>query len=99
MLVDTGATDMTVTNNVAEQLLDSEQATLGPSGEVTLADGSIHASGNIYIKTVTIAGHELHNVIAGIVPDNADMLLGFSVLNQVSGRFVIDTTRSELTFE
>ena len=40
-LLDTGATDMTVTESVAAELLRGSKAVEGPIGEVTLADGSV----------------------------------------------------------
>jgi hypothetical protein len=97
-LIDTGATGMTVSETVANWLLSNNQATNAPSGKAIFADG-IARDAKYIDNTVTIAGHELHNIRAGIVPDNADMLLGFSVLNQVSSKFAIDTANSRLVFE
>ena len=99
VLVDTGCDDMTVSETIANWLISYNRATNAPDDEVKYADGSIKSGRAITINTVTIAGHELHNIEAGVVPDNADMLLGFSVLSQVSSKFAIDAANSRLVFE
>ena len=63
-----------------------------------MADGSTHANKTISIATVTIGGHVLHNVHAGIDPDGAPLLLGFTILRQISPKFSIDTAAGVLTF-
>ncbi len=100
VLVDTGATSMSVTTSVANQLVASGQATdLGNAGTTTNADGDKREARFISINTVIIAGHELHDIRAVVAPDGADMLLGFSVLNRISSRFAIDAANSRLVFE
>ena len=51
----------------------------------------------IIIDTVTIGGHVLRDVPAGVTPDGADMVLGLPVLNQI-GRFTIDSVNHKLIF-
>jgi clan AA aspartic protease (TIGR02281 family) len=99
VVIDTGCDDMTVNETVASRLIASNQATSLPDDKIEYADGSIKDEKAITINTVTIAGRQLHNVHANVVPDNTDMLLGFSILSQVSGKFAIDTTNSKLVFE
>ena len=98
MQIDTGATNMTITESVARQLVSSGEAEAGPDGEVTLADGSTRTSTHILVHTVTIGGHVLHDVMAGVVPDAGSMLLGFDVLRGVSGRVTIDFDHAQLIF-
>jgi gag-polyprotein putative aspartyl protease len=96
--VDTGASGMTVTESVARELLDSGQAEVGPDGEMTLADGSVHPSTHIVIHRVTVGEHVIFDVLAGVVSDRASMLLGFDVLRGISPRFAINTATSTLDF-
>jgi predicted aspartyl protease len=52
----------------------------------------------IRIDTVRVGDRVLHDVIAGVMPNGAEPLLGFPVLNQ-AGRFTIDTKNSQLIFD
>ena len=65
---------------------------------MTLADGSVKQMRHIRIATVTIGGHGVHSVLAMVVPDGVAMLLGYNVLNQVSGKFAVNTAASTLEF-
>ena len=40
----------------------------------------------------------LHDIYAGVSPNGADMLLGFAVLTQVSGKFAINANTNTLDF-
>lgn len=97
-LIDTGSTGMTVTQKIADWLVSNGQATTTVSQQMVLADGSKQEFNHIVISSVTIAGHELRNIEASIMPDSADILLGLSVLNQVSTKFVVDTANARLVF-
>jgi hypothetical protein len=99
MLVDTGCTYMTVTENIADQLLASGQARRGEDGQSTMADGSTRTQASIIINNMTVGGHVLRNVWAGVSPNGAEMLLGFKVLNMVSGKFAININSSTLDFD
>ena len=98
MLIDTGATGVTITRSMALALIGDNEAVLLPqTGSARLADGSIREQEYVRIASLIIGGHKLSDVIAGVTPDGADMLLGFPVLNQV-GRFTIDTNSNRLIF-
>jgi hypothetical protein len=98
MLIDTGATSALVSRSIAAVLVSNDEAVLLPfTAPATMANGSTIQEQIISIRAVTIGRHTLHNVIAGVAPDGADMLLGFPVLNQV-GRFTIDTNAGQLIF-
>lgn len=99
MLIDSGATNTSITDSIAQTLIANGEATLGPDGHVTLADGSTHPSRHILISTVRVGNHELHNIMAMVGGGNASLLLGFDVLSQISGRFSVDATNSRLLFE
>jgi clan AA aspartic protease (TIGR02281 family) len=97
MLIDTGATQLSVPKSVASDLLQRGEATLDEAGQVTIADGSSRAQTFIRVATVRVGGHILHDIDAGVMPDGAEPLLGFPVLNQ-AGKFTIDTTAGQLIF-
>jgi predicted aspartyl protease len=77
-MVDTGCTDMTVTESVANKLLAAGQATRLADTDSTLADGTHRTVRAISINTVVIGGHGLYNAPAMVNPDGAIMLLGFA---------------------
>jgi predicted aspartyl protease len=96
MLVDTGATGMTVSETIADWLVANGQATNGSIDHVTLAGGVQKDFRGIDIGSVTVGDHVVRNVHAGVVPDGADMLLGLGVLAQVSPKFTINVATSTL---
>ena len=98
MMIDTGCALEAITQTIADRLIASGQATYGEDVEYTMADGSTNMSKTISVATVTIGGHGLHNVHAGISPDGAPLLLGFTILQQISPKFTIDTVAGVLTF-
>jgi clan AA aspartic protease (TIGR02281 family) len=97
MLIDTGATSMTVTQSIASILVQNGEATWLDPTTVSLADGSVTQMRQLTIRNVTIGRHTVNNIVAGVVSDSSDMLLGFPVLNRV-GRFTIDTNSRRLIF-
>ena len=98
MLIDTGATDITVTKSVANDLLRRGDAVLGDPGAARDFEGWTHIENRIQILTLGVGSHTLRNILAGVIPDEGEMLLGFPVLNQV-GRFTIDTKNRQLIFD
>jgi clan AA aspartic protease (TIGR02281 family) len=96
-LLDTGATDMTVTADVADQLIAAGHARLHGEEPVILADGSKHTERTITIDAVTVGTHTVRNVHASVAPSGAPMLLGMDVLNRI-GTFTIDAPNRTLTF-
>jgi clan AA aspartic protease (TIGR02281 family) len=98
MLIDTGATNISIQKSVANNLLRRGEASLEDPGQFTIADGSTHAESVIRIDTVRLGNRVLHDVIAGVLPEQASPLLGFPVLNQ-AGRFTIDTKNRQLIFD
>jgi clan AA aspartic protease (TIGR02281 family) len=99
MLVDTGATDMSVSESLADQLLRSGNAAPGESVTVTIADGSQSVRRSIIIFNVTVAGRVVRNVTAGVAPDGSMLLLGMSVLSRASARVSLDLASKRLVFE
>jgi predicted aspartyl protease len=97
MLIDTGCTSMTVSEVIANDLLAHGEAEVLPDGQVQFADGSEHAVRQARIHQIRIGGRTLNDVVAGVTPNGADMLLGFPVLNQW-GRFTVDTQNNQLVF-
>jgi predicted aspartyl protease len=99
MLVDTGATGMTVSETIANWLVANGQATNGSTDHTTLAGGVQKDIRGIDIGSVSVGGHVVRNVHAGVVPDGADMLLGLRVLAEVSPKFTINVATSTLDFQ
>jgi clan AA aspartic protease (TIGR02281 family) len=96
-LLDTGATNMSINESLADNLVQSGYARDSGSTNIMLADGSTRPIRVIVIKTLVIGNHTLHNIAAGTAPDGADMLLGMAVLNQI-GPFRLDAANLTLTF-
>ncbi len=97
MQIDTGATDMTVSEKVAQTLLANGEAETTDDGRAILADGSRITEKRVIIHDVTIGMHGLRNVVAGVVSNDAEMLLPFPVLTAI-GIVTIDTTANKLIF-
>jgi clan AA aspartic protease (TIGR02281 family) len=96
-MLDTGASDMTVTRSIADHLVLEGHAIRGESIPVVLADGSRHTEPTIVIDRVTVGTHTVENVVASVSSDNGMMLLGLSVLNRI-GPFTVDAPHLTLTF-
>jgi clan AA aspartic protease (TIGR02281 family) len=99
MLVDTGATDMTVSESIANSLIASGQATEQKASEMVLAGGAKKSFRHVAINTVTVGGHEVKNVEAAVTPDGSDMLLGLGVLAQLAPKFGINVANSTLDLD
>jgi clan AA aspartic protease (TIGR02281 family) len=97
MLLDTGASSSTVTEAVAEALIRSGHARWAGVAQYSMADGSVRSVQTIVINEMRIGSHVVRNVKAGVNPNKAEMLLGFSVLKSI-GPFMIDTRTNELVF-
>ena len=98
MLIDTGATEMLVSNKLANQMVADGEAEERGEVSVTVADGRKINERVVVIHRMTIGRHVLREVPASVAPeDDAVGLLPFSVLNRV-GRFTIDTNSNKLIF-
>ena len=98
-IVNSGMTFMNVNTSVADRLMASGQAKDGGFVDTTYADGRKDQVRVIRIKTVTIGGHEVHDVQASVVADGIDTLLGFDVLSKVTGKFGINVANATLDFD
>jgi len=97
MQVDTGATSVVLTDAIARKLIKMGHATFIAKGTSELADGSKRETPYILIREFRIGNHTITNVRAMVVPDGAEMLLGFTVLDLI-GPFTIDTRAGELVW-
>jgi predicted aspartyl protease len=96
MMLDTGASSMLLSKDVADALVrDGSAHSIGTS-KFQMADGRVVEEPMIVVNEVRIGNHILHNVEASVMPGN-DMLLGFTVVNQI-GPFKINTRTNELVF-
>jgi clan AA aspartic protease (TIGR02281 family) len=96
-LLDTGATDMSVTDEVADTVIAEGHAHYAGEKQVTLADGSTHNVKTITADTVTVGTHTISNVHVIVSPNGSPILLGLGVLNRI-GRFTVDAPHRTLTF-
>ena len=90
MVIDTGATGLSLPKSVADRLLMRREAVESGGAILTLANGREERRQGIKVWSVSLGGHTLLDVYATVAPHAAEPLLGFPVLNQV-GRFTIDT--------
>ena len=100
MLFDTGCSTMTVSPTLADWLIANGKATEAGTGNGQMADGSVHDNREITINSISVGGHTLYNVNAGVIAkgQNAgDMLIGIGVL-QAFGKLTIDSANHQLTF-
>jgi clan AA aspartic protease (TIGR02281 family) len=95
MRIDTGASDMLITETVAKTLIAKGEADWTTDATYQTADGHNATTRRVTIHDVRVGWHVLHNVVAYVAPDNAYPLLPFGVLDQV-GRFTIDTNANKL---
>ena len=98
MLIDTGASSMSLTPDIANALLQAGEAHYtGQMVQLTLANGSTASEQEIVIDRVSIGSHSALNVHATITAADGMPLLPFPVLNQM-GKFTIDTRNNLLIF-
>ena len=98
MTIDTGASDLQVPDDVADQLVASGDADdTHQTARFTLADNRQVDSRIIIIHRVQIGRHVLTNIRASTGPAGHEGLIPFSVLNQ-AGRFTIDSAANKLIF-
>lgn len=90
MVIDTGATGLSIPTWIAERLLSRREAVEAQSAILTLANGQEERRRGIKVWSVSVGGHALLDVYATVAPHAAEPLVGFPVLNQL-GRFTIDT--------
>jgi gag-polyprotein putative aspartyl protease len=98
MVIDTGASIMSVTNELAAALIERDMAyRMDQQTNICLADGACRERDQIMIRKLSIGGRTVMDVPAIMVQDNVEMLLPFGVLNQV-GKFTIDSAKGLLIF-
>jgi clan AA aspartic protease (TIGR02281 family) len=97
MMVDTGATYLSIPRSLSDRLLATGEAQSVGHQQFRLADGSILDERVISIRKVVIGNHILHDIQATASSENAVPLLGISILNMI-GRFTIDTQSGQLIF-
>jgi hypothetical protein len=99
MTLDTGCSDLHISNAVADWLIAHGQATVTGSRRGKQADGTITISRSLTINSISLDGHTITDVPASDgAPDQDEgsMLLGLGVLKKF-GKFSIDTVGHQLT--
>jgi hypothetical protein len=96
-VLDTGASNMTVTPEVADWLVRDGHAQWGLHETVTYADGRPHDVPTLTVYSVTVGTHTVSDAHASVMPPGSPMLLGLDVLKQI-GKFEVDAPHRTLTF-
>jgi hypothetical protein len=97
MVIDTGASVMSVSKALAHGLLGRGLASSAGQVEIAQADGTVGTKDRIIIHWLMIGDRSMSNIEAIINPDDVEMLLPFGVLAQ-AGRFTIDVSARLLIF-
>jgi hypothetical protein len=97
MIIDTGASIMSIPRSLAAELFSRGIATADGTTNMCIADGSCSARIRFWISRVTIGSHVIEHVEGAVAPDGASMLLPFSVITS-AGRATIDTQKALLIF-
>ena len=95
MLIDTGATVVSLSKDIADQLISIGDAVVITTANFTIADGTTSTQNVIDIGRFTIGGRTLYHVKAGVGPVGSMMLLGTNVLNRF-GKYSIDSANNQL---
>ena len=95
MLIDTGATVVSLPKDIADQLISIGDAVVITQAKFTIADGTTSTQNVIDIGRFTIGGRTLYHIKAGIGPVGSMMLLGTNVLNRF-GKYSIDSANNQL---
>jgi hypothetical protein len=97
MIIDTGASIMSIPRSLAAELFSRGIATADGTTNMCIADGSCSARIHFWISRVTIGSHVIEHVEGAVAPDGASMLLPFSAITS-AGRATIDTQKALLIF-
>jgi predicted aspartyl protease len=97
MVLDTGAAMSSIPVSFAKNLIAQGKAYVTGSEKFSMANGSSQAEWIISVGRITLGRHTLANVRMSVVPDGASLLFGLPELNSI-GKFTIDNTRGQLTF-
>jgi hypothetical protein len=97
MVIDTGATVMSIPRWLAVELAKRGEPTFEGQINLCVADASCAERDRVFISKVTVGSRVVERVEAAIAPDGADMLLPFSVITH-AGRATIDIEKGLLIF-
>jgi clan AA aspartic protease (TIGR02281 family) len=97
MMIDTGANIMSLTQDIAEELVRNGDAQWSQKHRFEMADGTSKEEWTININRIAVGRHVLNNVQASVTANGSTLLLPFSVLSNI-GKFSIDTHEHKLSF-
>ena len=95
MLLDTGATIVSIPQDIVAQLISIGEAVVITQGHFTFADGTTSSKNIIDIGKFTIGGKTIYHVRASVNPVGTPLLLGTNVLNRF-GKYSIESTNHQL---
>jgi clan AA aspartic protease (TIGR02281 family) len=95
MVLDTGATMVSLPQNIADQLVNIGEATVVGTLPFTIANGTTSTQNVIDVGKLTIGGKTIYHVQAGVGGEGSSILFGTNVLNRF-GKFTIDVRNHQL---
>jgi clan AA aspartic protease (TIGR02281 family) len=98
MMLDTGASETAVTEELADALVRDGSARWLGERKYRMADGTVTSAQALVINEVRLGTHIVRNVEASVIPNGTTMLLGFPVVDRI-GPFMVNTRTRELVFE
>jgi Aspartyl protease len=97
MIIDTGASAMSIPRSFAAELFSRGIATEDGTMKMCIADGTCADQVRFWISKITIGSRTFEHVEGVVAPDAAMMLLPFNVIT-ATGSATIDTKNSRLIF-
>jgi hypothetical protein len=98
-LVDTGASSMSLPEDLADKLIASGEATESDGVRVTHAGGEVLSRRSIVVASIHVGSHIVRDIQCVVEPSGSKPLLGYGVLRLIAPKFAIDTANSSLVFE
>lgn len=101
-IFDTGASGISINNTLFNTMLNAKAITkkeIIDTTTVIIADGSHVLAKVINLKSISIGGFEMNNILAFVMPDaNAPLLIGQNIFNKF-GKITLDYNNKEIEFE
>jgi len=101
-IFDTGASGVSINNSLFNTMLNAKAITkkeIIDTTTVIIADGSHVSAKVIILKSITLGGFEMNNILAFVMPDaNAPLLIGQNIFNKF-GKITLDYNKKEIVLE
>jgi len=101
-IFDTGASGVSINNSLFNTMLNAKAITkkeIIDTTTVIIADGSHVSAKVIVLKSISLGGFEMNNILAFVMPDaNAPLLIGQNIFNKF-GKITLDYNKKEIVLE